>query len=109
MSEWTLLASARANFGVKLSRPGAGPAAELPAFSPAWRRHGGCSSPVVATQLLGGNRRAALASTRGTGRAAYTKDVGRTRSHRQRPQRRRNDGGPAAPVATIGSREPESL
>jgi hypothetical protein len=32
----------------------------------------------VASQLLGGNRRAALASARGTGRAAYTKDVRRT-------------------------------
>ena len=33
-------------------------------------RHGGCSSPVVAPQLLGGNRRAASASARGLGRAA---------------------------------------
>src|ERR1044071_1725501 len=29
------------------------------------RRHGGCRSPVVAPQLLGGNRRAASASARG--------------------------------------------
>jgi hypothetical protein len=35
-----------ANFGVKLARPGFGPAAELPAASPAPRRHGGCSSPL---------------------------------------------------------------
>jgi hypothetical protein len=65
----------RANFGVKPARPGFGPPAEPAASSPAWRRHGGCSSPVVAPQLLGGNRRAASAWARGTGRAAYTKDV----------------------------------
>ncbi len=59
-------------------RPGFGPAAELPTASPAWRRHGGCSSPVVAPQLLGGNRRAAQSSARGTGRTAYTKDVSPT-------------------------------
>jgi hypothetical protein len=62
---------------VKLARPGFGPAAELPRSSQAWRRHGGCSSSVVAPQLLAGNRRAALASARRTGRAAYTKDVSR--------------------------------
>ena len=31
-------------------------------------------------QLIGGNRRAALASARGTGRTAYTRDVRRTES-----------------------------
>ena len=40
----------------------------------------------MAPQLLGGNRRAASASARGTGRAAYTKDVSRTwsRAYNQR-------------------------
>lgn len=56
---------------MKLMRPRFGPAAELPASQPAWRRHGGCSSPVGALDLLGGNRRAASASARGTGRTAY--------------------------------------
>jgi isopentenyldiphosphate isomerase len=42
------------------------------------------SSPVVASQLLGGNRRAAPASERGTGRTAYTKDVRRTEHHSPR-------------------------
>jgi len=60
----------RPNFTLKLVRPGFGPAAELPAASQARRRHGGCSSPVVAAQLLGGNRRAAPALARGTGRTA---------------------------------------
>jgi len=41
-------------------RPGFGPAAELPASWPAWRRHGGCSSPLGALHIVGGNRRAAL-------------------------------------------------
>jgi hypothetical protein len=45
-----------ANFGVKLARPGFGPAAELPPFSPACRRHAGCSSPLAALQFIGGNR-----------------------------------------------------
>jgi hypothetical protein len=66
------------NFGVKLSRPGFGPAAELPAALPARRRHGGCSSPLGSANVIGGNRRAAPASARGTGRAAYTKDVSQT-------------------------------
>ena len=74
----------RANFGVKLSRPGFGPPAEPAASSPAWRRHGGCSSPLAARQFIGGNRRAALASARGTGRAAYTRDVGPTKVHGSR-------------------------
>jgi len=52
-------------------RPGCGPAAELPTSSPARRRHGGCSSPVVASQFLGGNRRAASVSAHGTGRTAW--------------------------------------
>src|SRR5690349_6879786 len=60
------------NFGVKLSRPGAGPAAELPTSSPASRRHGGCSSPLGSPNVMRGNHRAASASARGTGRAAYT-------------------------------------
>jgi len=65
---------------VKLSRLGFGPAAELPASSQAWRRHGGCSSPLGAVHTsFGGNRRAASASARDTGRAAYTKAVGLTK------------------------------
>ena len=39
---------APANFGVKLMRPGFGPAAELPTSSPASRRHGSCNSRLVA-------------------------------------------------------------
>ena len=70
--------AAAANFGVKLMRPGFGPAAELPASSPARWRHGGCSSPLGSPNVIGGNRRAASASARGTGRTAYTKDVRRT-------------------------------
>jgi hypothetical protein len=50
---------------LKLPRPGFGSAAEPPTSSPARRRHAGCGMPVVSTQLLGGNRRAALASARG--------------------------------------------
>jgi hypothetical protein len=69
--------AAAANFGVKLMRPGFGPAAELPASSRARRRHGGCSSPLGSLNVIGGNRRAASASARATGRTAYTKDVGR--------------------------------
>jgi hypothetical protein len=49
-----------ANFGVKLARPGFGPAAELPALSQARWRHDGCSSPLGATHVIGGNRRDAL-------------------------------------------------
>jgi hypothetical protein len=52
--------AAPSNSGVKLPRPGFGPAAELPTVSPASRRHGGCSSPLAARQFIGGNRRAAL-------------------------------------------------
>jgi hypothetical protein len=37
-----------ANFGVKLMRPGFGPAAELPASAPPWRRHAACRAPVLA-------------------------------------------------------------
>ncbi|HKO36406.1 MAG TPA: hypothetical protein VJV21_08000 [Pyrinomonadaceae bacterium] len=59
-------------------RPGFGSAAELPALSPVRRRHVGCSSPLGAAHVIGGNRRAAPASARGTGRTAYTQDVGRT-------------------------------
>ena len=70
---------ARPNFGVKLMRPGFGPAAELPTFSPASRRHGSCRSPFGSSNVIGGNRRAAQASARGTGRTAYTKDVRHTR------------------------------
>ena len=62
---------------MKLMRPGLGPAAELPAFSPASRRHGGCSSPLGAVHVIGGNRRAALPESRGPRRTAYTKAVGR--------------------------------
>jgi hypothetical protein len=63
---------------VKLVRPGFGPAAELPTVSPARRRHGGCRSPLGSSNVIGGNRRAAPASARGTGRTAYTKDVSPT-------------------------------
>ena len=66
------------NFGVKLMRPGFGPAAELPTLSPAGWRHGGCISPLGSSNVIGGNRRAASASARGTGRTAYTKAVRRT-------------------------------
>ena len=75
-----------ANFGVKLVRPDFGPAAELPALSPARWRHGGCSPPRGSSNVIGGNRRAALALARGTGRTAYTKDVGRTTETVSRPQ-----------------------
>jgi hypothetical protein len=70
--------SALPNFGVKLMRPGFGPAAELPTSPQARRRHVGCSSPLGSTNVIGGNRRAATAPARGTGRTAYTKDVSRT-------------------------------
>jgi hypothetical protein len=51
--------SLRPNFGVKLMRPGFGPAAELPTVSPASWRYGGCSSPLGSANVIGGNRRAA--------------------------------------------------
>jgi len=70
---------------VKLMRRGFGPAAELPALSPARWRHGGCSSPLGSANIIGGNRRAALPYPRGTGRTAYTKDVART-EHTERPK-----------------------
>ena len=60
----------RPNFTLKLVRPGFGPAAELPASSQAPRRHAGCSSPRGFANVIGGNRRAASASARGTGRTA---------------------------------------
>jgi len=50
----------RANFGVKLARPGSGPAAELPTVSPVSRRHGGCTSRLGSANVIRGNRRAAL-------------------------------------------------
>ena len=71
----------RPNFGVKLMRPGFGPAAELPTVSPASWRHGGCRSPLGFSNVVGGNRRAASASARETGRTAYTKDVRPTNQH----------------------------
>ena len=58
------------NFTLKLVRPGFGPAAELPTSSPERWRHGGCSSPLGSPNVIGGNRRAASASARGTGRTA---------------------------------------
>ena len=61
---------AASNFTLKLVRPGFGPAAELPTLSQGRWRHGGCRSAGVATQLFAGNRRAASASARGTGRTA---------------------------------------
>jgi hypothetical protein len=60
----------RPNFTLKLVRPGFGPAAELPASSPARWRHAGCSSPLGSANVIRGNRRAAQASARGTGRTA---------------------------------------
>jgi hypothetical protein len=54
-------------------RPGFGPAAELPTASPVRWRHGGCTSPLGSSNVIGGNRRAAQASARETGRAASTK------------------------------------
>ena len=74
------------NFGVKLMRPGFGPAAQLPAFSPASRRHGGGSSPLGSSNVMGGNRRAAQASARETGRTAYTKNVRATIQMRRKRQ-----------------------
>jgi hypothetical protein len=56
---------ARPNFTLKLVRPGFGPAAELPTLSPAWRRHDGCGSQLGSSNVMRGNRRAALASARG--------------------------------------------
>ena len=72
------LVGRRPNFGVKLMRPGFGPAAELPALLQAQWRHGGRCSPLGSANVIGGNRRAASASARATGRTAYTKDVVRT-------------------------------
>jgi len=46
---------------LQLPRPGAGPAAELPTVSQAWRRHAARRRVKVKC----GERRAALASTRG--------------------------------------------
>jgi len=60
----------RPNFTLKLVRPGVGAAAELPAASPARWRHAGCSSPLYSANVIGGNRRAASTSARGTGRTA---------------------------------------
>ena len=78
------------NFGVKLVRPGFGPAAELPALSQARRRHGSCRSRLGSANVIRGNRRAASASARGTGRTAYTKDVSRTGTTHEKPRRRKN-------------------
>jgi len=75
-SQWKAVRIARdarsppPNFTLKLVRPGFGPAAELPVVSQARRRHGGCNSPLGAGHVIGGNRRAAPASARGTGRTA---------------------------------------
>jgi hypothetical protein len=68
--ELTAAARLSANFTLKLVRPGFGPAAELPTSSPASRRHGGCRSRLGSANVIGGNRRAAPASARGTGRTA---------------------------------------
>ena len=76
--------SAAPNFGVKLVRPGFGPAAELPALPQAPWRHGGCRSPLGSANVIGGNRRAASASARETGRTAYTKDVSPTKGRSAR-------------------------
>jgi hypothetical protein len=62
--------ASRPNFALKLVRPGVGPPAEPAAFSPAPRRHAGGSSPLGSANVIGGNRRAASASARGTGRTA---------------------------------------
>jgi hypothetical protein len=42
----------RPNFTLKLVRPVFGPAAELPASSPARIRHGGCSSPLGSPNVI---------------------------------------------------------
>jgi len=56
---------------VKPSRPGFGPAAELPTVAPAQGVTAVAARDSL-LQLIRGNRRAAVASARGTGRAAYT-------------------------------------
>ena len=53
----------RLNADYPEAAPGFGSAAELPTSSPAWRRHGGCSSRRGAAHVTRGNRRAAPAST----------------------------------------------
>jgi hypothetical protein len=59
------------NFTLKLVRPDFVSAAELPTSSQAGGgRHDGCSSPLGSANVIGGNRRAAAASARGTGRTA---------------------------------------
>ena len=79
------------------------------------RRHGGGSSPLGSSNVIGGNRRAAQASARGTGRTAYTKDVSRTkhtyrggalheRSTYMRAQRKQYAAVPRPPVARPAER-----
>jgi hypothetical protein len=63
--------AAPSNSTVKLLRPGFGPPAEPAALLPARRRHGGCRSRLSSANVIRGNRRAAAASARGTGRTAY--------------------------------------
>jgi hypothetical protein len=62
--------TARANFTLKLVRPGFGAPAEPAALPAARRRHGGCSSQLGSANVIRGNRRAASASARETGRTA---------------------------------------
>ena len=71
----------RLGFVVKLARPGFGLAAELPATSPEERRQGGGRSRRGPSNVIRGNRRAAQASARGTGRAAYTRTLARPGAH----------------------------
>ena len=61
---------APSNFTLKLVRPGFGPAAELPALPQARWRHAGCRSRLGSPNIIRGNRRAAPASARETGRTA---------------------------------------
>jgi hypothetical protein len=65
-----MLQAPPANFTLKLVRPGFGSAAELPTLSQARWRHGGCRSRFGSANVMRGNRRAASASARGTGRTA---------------------------------------
>ena len=60
----------RANFTLKLVRPGFGPAAELPTPSASAAASRRLQFVTRCCAILDGNRRAAPASVRGTGRTA---------------------------------------
>ena len=55
---------------LNLVRPAFGPAAELPTFSPARRRHGTCCLRLGSPNIIRRNRRAAPASARATSHTA---------------------------------------